>query len=304
MHRDVKPANLFITEQGHAKVLDFGLAKLTPVRDVAEDVGVSATGTATAEELLTTPGVALGTVAFMSPEQIRGEELDARTDLFSFGLVLYEMAAGRPAFPGNTSGVIIDEILNRAPAQLVRFKPALPQKLEEIINKAIEKDRKLRYQNATDIRTDLQRLKRDTDSVSLTATSARELGVRGPVGNRWKTAVAATLAIVALAAATYIYFSHAPRLTDKDMVVLADFTNTTGDAVFDGALRQGLAVQLEQSPFLNVVSEAQMQQTLKLMGQPRDARLTSDVAQELCQRTQSAVVLDGSIASLGSKYVL
>ena len=207
--------------------------------------------------MLTTPGAASGTVAFMSPEQVRGEELDARTDLFSFGLVLYEMTTGRPAFPGNTSGVIAEAILNRAPIPLEQLNPELPPKLEEIVNKAIEKNRKLRYQHAADIRTDLQRLKRDIEAGGTADFLMRESLTLRPRKARW-IAVATSAAVLAALAVSSVYFwrtHHPSKLTEKDTIVLADFKNTTGDPVFDETLKQGLRVQLEQSPFLNILSD-------------------------------------------------
>ncbi len=258
-------------------------------------------------ELLTRLGAAIGTVTYMSPEQVRGEELDVRTDLFSFGVVLYEMVTGVLPFRGETSGVIAESILNRRPVAPVRLNPDLPPKLEEAINKALEKDRKLRYQNAADIRTDLQRLKRDSDSGRAFAATVQVESRPATKSTRfrWVVAPGATILVVGLAASGWLFYSRkAHALTDKDTIVLADFTNTTGDTVFDGTLRQGLAVQLEQSPFLSLVSDQRTQQTLRLMGQPADAKLTPEIARDLCQRAGSKAYLSGSIASLGSQYVL
>jgi eukaryotic-like serine/threonine-protein kinase len=300
IHRDIKPANLFVSKLGNAKILDFGLAKFAPVTGA----GISAVPTATEDFLLTSPGSAVGTIAYMSPEQARGEELDTRTDLFSFGAVLYEMATGRMAFPGKNAAVIHDAILNRAPTSLARVNPDLSPELERVVNKALEKDRKLRYQSAADIRTDLQRLKRDTESARLPAATSAVVDEGERRGIRWNVIVPASITVVALAAGSYFYFHHTPKLTDKDTIVLADFTNKTGDTVFDDTLRQGLSVQLEQSPFLSIIPDQQIQQTLQMMGQKPDAKLTPEIARELCQRTGSAAVLHGSITQIGTPYLL
>jgi serine/threonine protein kinase/tetratricopeptide (TPR) repeat protein len=304
IHRDIKPANIFVTKRGHAKILDFGLAKVTPTASSSSQIASANTVTGTIDEQhLTSPGSTLGTVAYMSPEQVRAKELDGRTDLFSFGAVLYEMATGTLPFRGESSGVIFKAILDGSPTSAVRLNPDVPAKLEDIINKALEKDRNLRYQSAAEARADLQRLKRDTVSGK---SATQETGMAASKHRRSTWIIVAVVVFVTLFAAVGYFFSHrqAGKLTDKDTIVLADFDNRTGDSLFDDTLRQALAIQLEQSPFLNVLSDQKMNATLRLMSHKPGERITQETAREICQRTNSKALLAGSITTLGSHYLI
>lgn len=328
IHRDIKPENIMLRRDGIVKVVDFGLAKLTiKPSSESEDSTV----------VYTDDGIVMGTAQYMSPEQARGVNVDARTDIWSLGCVLYEMLAGRSPFEAPTAGDVIVSVLEREPPPLTRFAPEIPSELDWMVKKALRKERDERYQTGKELLSDLRSLRHrlefeaevertgspDLRVTGLTAqpsdpptatetigqavahpTSSAEYLVSGIKSHKVGSSVVLIVAAIAVAAAVFFYPRSAPALTEKDTILITDFVNTTGDTVFDGTLKQALAVQLGQSPFINIFPDQRVSQALRYMERSPDERVTKDIGREICQREGLKALLTGSIASLGSNYVI